>query len=298
MLQHRLEKAAKRFLEPEDGHPHAEFLYPPGEPALAAHDSISWQVFKNPVALFIGGVAAVILELAEPRVRTGVWQNTSFKTNPSLRLKRTGLAAMMTVYGPRSQAEAMIAGIRRMHGRISGMTPDGQHYSANAPELLDWVHATASFGFLQAYHTYVRPLDEHQRNCFYEEGKPASELFGTLSAPASEKEINNLFLNMHDRLEASPVIFDFLNIMCRSPILPLRGPLRIVQKLLVMSAIALVPGNIRERLDLTGSWAASPWQLYAARLIAATADRILIRSLPAVHACRRMGLPDDYLYMK
>jgi uncharacterized protein (DUF2236 family) len=35
-------------------------------------------VFKNPLSLFIGGVTAVIMELAEPRVRTGVWEHTTF----------------------------------------------------------------------------------------------------------------------------------------------------------------------------------------------------------------------------
>jgi uncharacterized protein (DUF2236 family) len=52
---------------------------PAGEPALAAPDSVSWRVFKNPVSLFVGGVTAVILELAEPRVRTGVWEHSSFR---------------------------------------------------------------------------------------------------------------------------------------------------------------------------------------------------------------------------
>jgi uncharacterized protein (DUF2236 family) len=34
-------------------------------------------VFKNPVTLFIGGVGAVLLELAEPRVRDGVWGHST-----------------------------------------------------------------------------------------------------------------------------------------------------------------------------------------------------------------------------
>jgi uncharacterized protein (DUF2236 family) len=51
----------------------ADFLRPSGEAALVSPDSVSWRVFKNPLSLFIGGVAAVIMELAEPRVRTGVW---------------------------------------------------------------------------------------------------------------------------------------------------------------------------------------------------------------------------------
>ena len=49
-----------------------DFRQPAGEGALAASDSVSWQVFKNPVSLFIGGVTTVLLELAEPRVRSGV----------------------------------------------------------------------------------------------------------------------------------------------------------------------------------------------------------------------------------
>jgi uncharacterized protein (DUF2236 family) len=63
-------------------------------------------------------------------------------------MKRTGMAAMVTVYGARSRAAGMIAGIGRMHGRVSGVTPDGQPYRADDPELLDWVQATASYGFM------------------------------------------------------------------------------------------------------------------------------------------------------
>src|SRR6185436_11581104 len=95
-----------------------DFRKPPGEPALAAHDSLTWRIYKNPVALFAGGVSAVILELAEPRVRSGVWEHTTFKTDPVARMKRTGMAAMVTVYAPADVARRMIAGVVRAHGRI------------------------------------------------------------------------------------------------------------------------------------------------------------------------------------
>jgi cyclohexanone monooxygenase len=55
-------------------------------------------VFKNPVARYICGVTAKLLELAEPRVRSGVWEHTSVRTVPLARTRRTGLAAMVTVY--------------------------------------------------------------------------------------------------------------------------------------------------------------------------------------------------------
>jgi hypothetical protein len=98
--------------------------------ALLPPHSISWRGFKNPVSLFIGGVTAVIMELAEPRVRTGVWEHTTFRVDPIRRLRRTGLAAMVTVYGPRSTAEAVIAGVRRMHDRVAGTTTPGEAYRA------------------------------------------------------------------------------------------------------------------------------------------------------------------------
>src|SRR3954468_1929913 len=129
-VQAWLEKAADAQLQPL-GARKVDFTRPLGEPALAAADSISWQVFKNPVSLFIGGVAAVILELAEPRVRSGVWEHTSFRREPVKRLRRTGLAAMVTVYGPRSAAESMIANVRRMHDKVRGETPAGEAYHAS-----------------------------------------------------------------------------------------------------------------------------------------------------------------------
>jgi uncharacterized protein (DUF2236 family) len=102
-----------------------DFSQPAGEPALAPHDGIAWQVFANPVSLFVGGVTAVLLELAEPSVRSGVWDHSSFARDPGMRLRRTGFAAMMTVYGPRSATEKLIARVVRLHGHVAGTTPDG-----------------------------------------------------------------------------------------------------------------------------------------------------------------------------
>src|SRR5262249_36783353 len=156
-------------------------------------DSVSWRVFKNPLSLFIGGVAAVIMELAEPRVRTGVWEHTTFRLDPVRRLRRTGLAAMITVYSARS-----IARVRRMHDRIAGLTPAGKAYHANDPELLNWVQGTAAYGFLQAYHQYVGELSSLERNCYYAEGTQAASLYGA-SAPPSEGALEMRFEAMADK---------------------------------------------------------------------------------------------------
>jgi uncharacterized protein (DUF2236 family) len=292
-LQSSLEAATRALLDPSDTS-HIDFSRPTGEAALVSPDSISWRVFKNPLSLFIGGIAAVIMELAEPRVRSGVWEHTSFRQNPVQRLRRTGLAAMVTIYGARSASAPMIARVRRMHDAVTGTTPSGQAYRANDPELLNWVHATAAYGFLQAYHTYVRPLSFSQRDRYYAEGVPVACLYGATNAPASEAELARLFDATGGQLERSDTVFEFLAIMRSAPILPLLlGP---AQHVLVRAAVDLTPRRVRTILGLN-EHGLHAWEAEAVRQAAAFADRLVLESNPAVQACRRMRLPANYLYV-
>lgn len=271
-----------------------DFASPPGEPALVDADSVSWRVFKNPAALFIGGVVAVLLELAQPAVRSGVWDHSSFRKDPLRRLRRTGLAAMVTVYGGRSQAQAMIAGVVRRHDAVEGRTPDGAAYRANDPELLDWVQATAGFGFSEAYHRYVRPLSRQERDRFYAEGAPSARLYGSVGAPGSTAEMDALFAATAPQLETSPIIFEFLDIMRSAPIF---GPaLRPLQRMLIRAAVSSTPDWFRTQLGLGPEHQLRSGEAWAVKLACGVADRIMLRSSPAVQACRRLGLPDDYLY--
>lgn len=293
-LQGGLEAATQALLDPRDQWS-VDFSQPTGEMALTSPDSVSWRVFKNPVSLFIGGIVAVIMELAEPRVRSGIWEHTTFRADPMRRLRRTGLAAMVTVYGARSTAESMIARVRRMHGTVAGTTPSGEAYRATDPELLRWVHGTAAYGFLNAYHAYVRPLGIAERNRYYAEGMPAAALYGATGAAASEADLERLFAATTARLEHSPIVFEFLDIMRAAPILP--RPLRPMQRLLIRAAVDLTPPWLRTILRLEAP-ALSGWQIMLIRQAAAFADRLVLETSPAVQACRRLRLPTDYLYVR
>lgn len=292
-IQRRLDRAALEFMN-EGNAFCVDFAHPQGEAALVPADSVSWTVFKNPVALLIGGIAAVLLELAEPRVRSGVWNHTNFRSAPLRRMQRTGFAAMVTVYGARSAAEEMIRHVGRMHARISGTTPAGLPYRADDPALLSWVYATASFGFIEAYHAYVRRLEHDDFSRFYTEGRIAAGLYGAGKTMASRAEMAALFDSMRGALEPSAILFEFLDIMENVPLLP--PPLHRMQPMLVRAAIELLPPDLREQLELTGQWQLPPWQRVIVARLGALSDRILLRSSPAVQACRRLGLPDDYLY--
>ena len=291
-MQRWIDGLARAWLE-APGLPPVDFTQPAGEEALVGPRSVSWRVFKNPVALFVGGVAAVILELAEPRVRTGVWEHSSFRSDPVRRLQRTGLAAMVTVYGARSVAERMIAGVVRRHGAVAGTVPGGEAYRARDPALLAWVHATASFGFAETYHRYACPLGREDFDRFYAEGTPAARLYGALDAPASRAELHALFAAMRGRLEPSPIVFEFLDIMRAAPVFP--APLRPAQRMLVRAAVETVPDWVRERLGLTAAHGLRGWEPLVRRL-GSLSDRVVLRSGPAAQSCLRLGLPADHLY--
>ena len=290
-----LDRFASGLLHPA-GSPGVDFTQPVGEAALLPPDSVSWRVFKNPMALFVGGVAAVILELAEPAVRTGVWEHSAFRTDPVRRLQRTGLAAMVTIYGAESTARTMIAGVVRRHGKVVGTTPAGEAYHANDVRLLTWVQATAGWGFADAYHRYVTPLDAATLDRLYGEGVPAAQLYGAVDVPTTDAGIRALFASLHDRLEPSPIVFEFLGIMQAAPIFP--AALRPLQRLLIRAAVEMVPAWMRDRLGLDASFGLRAWQRPLVRAMGGLADKVMLRSSPAVQSCLRLGLPEDYLYRR
>jgi uncharacterized protein (DUF2236 family) len=279
---------------PETGALRVDFSTPAGEAALVAAQSVSWRVFKNPVTLFIGGVAAVILELAEPCVRTGVWEHSRFRQDPVGRLQRTGAAAMITVYGARSIATPMIERVARMHAAISGTTPCGVAFSAADPTLLTWVHATASYGFVTAYAGYARPLTGLEIDAFFAEGLPAAHLYGAVDAPRSLREAESLFASMSERLRPSAIVPEFLDVLRAAPVLP--RPLGWIQGLLIRAALDIVPAWARARLGLDARPGLSMLERRLVKSIAALADRVVLPGGVPAQSCLRLGLPASYLY--
>jgi len=266
-----------------------DFSRPPGEPALAPPHGVSWRIFANPVSLFVGGVAAVLLELAEPSVRSGVWDSKGFQRDPLTRLRRTGFAAMMTVYGPRTAAEQLIARVVRMHGHVQGSTPDGRAYHANDPRLLDWVHATATFGFSEAFHRYVHPLSAAERDLVFVEGKASARLYGATGTPQTWAEWEAMLAAVAPGLEGSDILADFLQIMNETAIVP--APLRPLQRLLVRAAVQIMPEPLRSLPQLHGH-GLRMGEAALVRAIARTAALLPLGDTPAVQAARRLARSD------
>ena len=287
-----LDLAVRRLSEPA-GMPAIDYEKPAGDPGIFGPDSMTWRVHRNGGTLFVGGVSAVLLELAEPRVRSGVWDYTDFRTDPVGRMQRTGMAAMVTTYGATRDVEAVTARVRRMHEQVRGTTPDGVPYHANDPELLRWVHATAVYGFLNAYVRYVAPtLSRAEQDRYYAESARAASHYGGMDVPSSVAEMDEYFDDMLPMLHKHEIIDEFLGLVSGSPALSYAAlPL---QWLLVQAAIDLLPANVRELLDLERGQqlrvAARPLVAVAVTLI----GQIGRDGIPQ-RACRRMGVPVSYL---
>lgn len=271
-----------------------DYTEPPGEPAFAGPDSVSWQVFKNPVTLAIGGICAVLLEFADARIRSGVWDHSVFKTDPIGRSKRTGTAAMVGIYGPQAAARRVIQGVTNMHARVSGTTPAGEAYTALEPELLDWVSATASYGFLFAYDRFVSPLSEAEKARFFAEGEVVAGLYGVQQKIGSAEDFTAMMQARLPRFEPHPINTEFLSIMKSGRAAP--GMPKGLQSAVVNAAVEILPPVIRERLGLAAEYDLSPAGRFAVRSMARIAENVPDTMGPPAQACQRLGLPRTFLW--
>jgi len=272
-----------------------DYRTPAGEPSLVAPDSVQWKVFRNMIAMGVGGVAAVLLEFADARIRSGVWDHSVYPVDPIGRSRRTGLAAMVGVYGPQSMARKVIGGVTRMHAKVGGVTPSGRAYQALEPELLNWVHATAAFGFMKAYHTFVRPLSQADQTRFFREGAPIAALYGVTHSVVSEDDFNAMMQALLPDFEPHPINLEFLDIIASGKAAP--GTPKFLHRALARGAVSILPPVVRQKLELGREWDLTMLDRAALKTMGRLSDARRDRESPAWHAAERLGLPGDFSWM-
>lgn len=138
-------------------------------------ETITWRLYREPFFI-LGGVRALLLQVAHPAVAEGVARFSNFQQDPFGRGYRT-FEAMATIYfGDAAQAEATAAKLWRRHEGIKGEAA-GAPFRANDPQLLLWVLATLTETTLQVYrHLPDANLPPDWEEQFYEESKIAARL--------------------------------------------------------------------------------------------------------------------------
>lgn len=271
-----------------------DYLHPAGEGSLVPPGSPQWRVFKNPIALGIGGVAAVLLEFADARIRSGVWDHSTYKADPIGRSRRTGTAALAGVYGPASTARRIIGGVNRMHAKVAGDTPAGEPYRALDPELLDWVAATAGYGFLEAYHRFVTPLSAAERTAYYRDHEPVVRLYGVQNPLRSDADFFAMLGRLYPRFEPHPIVEEFLAIIMSGEAAP--SVPRPLHRALGRASVSLLPFKVRERLELGPSYDLTTRDRVILRAAGWLAERIPVRDSPPWQSAVRQGLPGSFAW--
>lgn len=272
-----------------------DFRNPPGEPAGLEPDSMHWRVYKNPVAMAVGGVAAVLLEFADARIRSGVWDHSTYKQDPIGRSKRTGVAAMVGVYGPKRAAERVIQGVTNMHTRVNGNTPNGEAYRALDPELLDWVSATAAWGFLTAYDTFVERVSEADKSRYYVEAAPGAKLYGVQNSPTSSADFFRMLDSLVHRFEPHPINEEFLGIIMSGQAAP--GTPKYLSRAMARASVSLLPPIVRQKLALGPKYDFSAIDRVVVKTLGAYLNRKPMPGSPPCEASLRIGLPANFLYL-
>jgi uncharacterized protein (DUF2236 family) len=201
---------------------------------------------------------------------------------------------MVGCYGPASAARRVIQGVNNMHARVSGTTPKGEAYRARDPELLDWVAATAGYGFLTAYDRFVSPVSESDKARFYRDGAVVARLYGVQVCPASSNDFLMMMENLAPRFEPHPIVEEFLAIIQSGRAAP--SVPKFLHRALARASVSILPPLIRERLRLGKAYDLRLPDRVALKALGALVDRRPDLNSPACQSSVRVGLPADFLY--
>lgn len=128
--------------------------------------------------VLLGGMTALLMQVAHPLVAAGVDQHSDFRTNAVARLRRTLNTTLAVVFGDDRAALSSIDRMNRVHARVRGTAGSGRRYSALDPRLLLWVQTTLILTSLRLYERVMGPLSSREREAYWDETKPIAHLLG------------------------------------------------------------------------------------------------------------------------
>ena len=229
---------------------------------IVGPESVTWQ-FTSDVRLFFAPLYALLLQVAHPTVAAGVRDYSDFEKRPLERLLRTIDYLVLLQYGGR-EAVGVGRRLREMHGRFTGVGPDGRPYYALERSAYTWVHATLLETYVRAHRYFGRPMTRSQLERFYREYTGLGRLVGVRAEdlPEDWEGFRAYFQRMVDReLGPNETVDRVLEVTRRpaGPELPfvaeliwrtLRVP---AARLMYLGGVGLLPPALRERLRISWS---------------------------------------------
>ncbi|MBX7501822.1 oxygenase MpaB family protein [Qipengyuania mesophila] len=221
---------------------------PPSDEALFERDSPIRMVHADIVAMMVGGIRGLLLQMLHPHALQGVLDHSNFRSDMHGRLRRTARFIAVTTFGHRDDAQQAIARVNRIHAAVGGVLPDGTPYSASDPRVLAWVHVAEATSFLAAYLRHVRPeMPGSEQDEYYRQFATIAHALGADPIPTDRSEAEAIFHELRRDLSGSPAAREIANLVLNQR--PAGAP-PAVQTLLGAEAVALLPSFARPMLGL------------------------------------------------
>jgi uncharacterized protein (DUF2236 family) len=227
-------EAGERPVQPSD-----EALFERGSPIRMVHADV--------VAMMVGGMRGLLLQMLHPHALRGVLDHSGFRADMHGRLRRTARFIAVTTFGHRDEAENAVERVNRIHARVEGTLADGTPYSARNPETLAWVHLAEATSFLEAHLRYVRPsMPVAEQDAYFRQFAVIARKLHADPVPESRKEAEDMMRTMREQLRAD----EETRAVARLIVGQRPGGAAAVQPLLAAAAIDLLPPYARAMLGL------------------------------------------------
>ena len=227
----------------------------PSDDALFERDTPIRIVHADVVAMMVGGITALLLQMLHPHALQGVLDHSDFRADMHGRLRRTARFIAVTTYGHRDAAEREIERVNRIHTFVKGSLPSGEPYSATDPQTLAWVHLAESWSFLAAHLRYVRPeMSAADQDRYFAQFAVIARKLHADPVPETRREAADLMLAMRPHLKGTPEAREIAHLIL-TPGDSGRGQGALAataQPFLTAAAVDLLPPFARTMLGLRG----------------------------------------------
>ncbi len=214
--------------------------FAPDSPVRTVHGDAS---------MFIGGIAALLLQSLHPLAMAAVAGHSGYKGDPWGRLQRTSTFLAVTTFGAAEDAQDAVDEVRGVHARIRGTASDGRPYRADDPHLLTWVYTAEAYCFLAAHQRFgAYPLDEEGRNRYVAEAARVATALGAEDTPADLPALRRRLNTYRPELRATPAAREAARFLLLTP--PLPWAARPAYGVLAANAVGLLPRWARRELLL------------------------------------------------
>jgi len=153
---------------------------PYNEPLLPPSEDMK-NIVGDMISMY-GGVAAVLLQIAQPAVGAGVAANSSFTTRPIERGRRSMIYIFVQAFGTPEEKRYITDATHKSHAKIKGTLGD-TYYDANDVDLQLWVAATTYWSLIESWEIAYGVLPPDRRERVYKE---FSSMATALHVPASK----------------------------------------------------------------------------------------------------------------